>query len=82
MQGKQGRFTATEDKRNGGVGILGIISKMANNLEKAQIKGKTVWIVLDVMRAALPVWEEEFSKKSNDQPRCIAPDITQLQTTA
>ena len=28
-----------------GVGILGIISKMANNLEKAQIKGKTVWIV-------------------------------------
>ena len=45
MQGKQGRFTATEDKSNGGVGILGIISKMANNLEKAQIKGRTVWIV-------------------------------------
>ena len=85
MQGKQGRFTVTEDKRNwGGWDTWHYFEDGKQFEEGSDKKGKTVWIVQDVMHvAAPPVWEEEFSKKSNgQQPQCIASHITQLQTTA
>ena len=87
MQGKQGRFTVTEDKRNwGGWDTWHYLKDGEQFEEGSDKKGKLFGLSrMSCVLVHRLSGRRNFPKSqtaSSLKPQCIAPHITQLQTTA